>query len=201
MFWRLTTVADDFGRFESDPRVLLAQCFPLWAGSIKLSQVIGWYNEMTIAGLVTPYCVEGKQLGFFNTWDRHQRIRAKHSKYPPPSSDNICSQVLANVAEKREARSEESRSEDAGVGAPPAGPLGKVPDSIMAALDRCRKLGGTARLRTWDYWQPMIRAYPGVDLPAVILESETYLMTHPNYKDLPDFLRGSIKRAYARIKT
>lgn len=112
MFWRLTTVADDYGRFESDARVLLANCFPLWAGEIKVSQVATWYGEMEACGLVTTYVVNGKHYGFFPTWEKHQRIRAKHSKYPAPSSDNICGHVLANVPDIRIPNNEERVTKD-----------------------------------------------------------------------------------------
>jgi hypothetical protein len=97
LFWRLTTVADDYGRFEADPRVLLAHCFPLKVGLLKVSAVGRLFRELVICGLVTTYDGGGKRLGFFTTWDKHQRIRAQHSKYPPPSSDNICQQTTADV--------------------------------------------------------------------------------------------------------
>jgi hypothetical protein len=92
MFWRLTTVADDHGRFEADPRVLLAECFPLWAGRIKVAEVQRWYQEMERCGLVTSYVVNGKPLGFFTTWTRHQRVRSSHSKYPAPTEDTPVSE-------------------------------------------------------------------------------------------------------------
>ena len=54
-------------------------------------------GELVRTQLVNAYRVEGKMFGFFKTWDKHQRIRAQHSKYPPPSSDNICQQMTADV--------------------------------------------------------------------------------------------------------
>ena len=39
MFWRLTTIADDYGRFDADPRVLLAKCFPLRVGRISIKTI------------------------------------------------------------------------------------------------------------------------------------------------------------------
>ncbi len=111
LFWRLTTVADDYGRFEADPRVLLAQCFPLKVGALKVESVGRWFHELVTCGLVTAYDNTGKLLGFFVTWDKHQRRRARHPKYPAPSSDNICSHVLPNVPEESRNRGvEESRN-------------------------------------------------------------------------------------------
>lgn len=108
MFWRLVTVADDFGRFEADPRILLATCFPLRVGILKISQVSKWYAELEACCLVTTYVVNGKHYGFFNTWERYQRTRARESKYPAPSDDNICGHVQSNVPEsKTKTRNEE----------------------------------------------------------------------------------------------
>jgi len=97
MFWRLTTVADDHGRFEADPRVLLAQCFPLRVERMKAKQAAVWLEEMVACGLVRVYTVGGKPYGHFPTWPKHQRVRARESKYPAPpelpSSADICQQM------------------------------------------------------------------------------------------------------------
>jgi HNH endonuclease len=122
MFWRLTTVADDFGRFEADPRVLLSACFPLRAGRLKVEQVAKWLKELVLVELVSVYIVGGKRFGVFTTWEKHQRIRAKHSKFPPPSSDSICQQMPAYVAERRETRDEETERRETRVLLPPYPP-------------------------------------------------------------------------------
>lgn len=114
-FWRLTTVADDYGRFEADPRVVLSACYPLRAGRLDVGQVEAWLKEMVSVGLVLLYRVGQKLYGVFVSWAKHQQIRAKRSKYPePPASDSICQQTLANVPVVEvvvESRSRESRVE------------------------------------------------------------------------------------------
>jgi hypothetical protein len=176
MFWRLTTVADDFGRFEAHPSVLLAQCFPLRVDCLKIKQVIAWFNEMISCGLVTTYVVNGKQLGFFNTWESHQRKRADNSKYPAPTSDNICRQALSNASESsiREARVE-SESSNSVHGAQP---------------------------QTWPHPELLIDKYnsetpdetPAVEkiTPARIAKAKTYLKIFPQ----EDFWTG----VFAEIK-
>lgn len=110
LFWRLVTVADDYGRFEADPRVLLAQAFPLKVGTWKPAQVARWFDELVQAGILHPYQAGGKALAAFVTWDKHQRVRAKQSKFAPPdtfahmsesavlSDDSTCQQTTADVA-------------------------------------------------------------------------------------------------------
>jgi uncharacterized phage protein (TIGR02220 family) len=110
MFWRLTTVADDFGRFEAETPILASQCFPLKNGQLKLSTVARWFDELTCE-LVTPYVVNGKHYGFFNTWDKHQRLRAKHSKYPEPSSADIRGHMLSDAVKCPSESESESESE------------------------------------------------------------------------------------------
>ena len=97
LFWRLTTVADDFGRFEASAMVIRADCFKMMLDRITLVQVRRWYDELVIGGLVRAYIVEGKEYGEFITWSRHQRVRAARSKYPSPSSADTCRQLLTNA--------------------------------------------------------------------------------------------------------
>src|SRR3990172_3861999 len=73
MFWRLTTVADDFGRFEADPRILLSNCFPLRVDRTKISKIEAWFLEMMSTKkqdgepdpIIISYFVSGKRYGFF----------------------------------------------------------------------------------------------------------------------------------------
>ena len=84
MFWRLTTVADDFGRFEADPRVLLSTCFPLKVETLKVKTIEKWWTELSDCGAVAEYRYNEKRLGVFVSWDQHQRVRSAHSKFPEP---------------------------------------------------------------------------------------------------------------------
>lgn len=95
LFWRLVTVADDYGRFEADPRIILANCFPLRVGVLKPAQVEKWFEELQKVDAVKCYIVNNKRYAVFTSWENHQRKRAEHSKFPepplntpPPSSDD-----------------------------------------------------------------------------------------------------------------
>src|SRR5262245_10709776 len=74
MFWRLITVADDFGRFEADPRILLAQCFPLKAGTLQPADVEKWRDGLVKADLIRLYEADGRLYGYSPTWPKHQKL-------------------------------------------------------------------------------------------------------------------------------
>ncbi len=103
LFWRLTTVADDYGRFPADPRELLASCFPLRVGSWKPSRVGSWYAELEGSGLVMSYLAEDHLCGEFKKWQVHQGPpRAEKSRFPSPTEDGVsaarsCTQMRADV--------------------------------------------------------------------------------------------------------
>lgn len=86
-FYRLLTVADDFGRFDADRRVLCARCFPLRIDRIAVADFGRWYDELVQAGLVCEYEVGVRRYGYFPTWTTYQRLRAKSSKFPAPPDE------------------------------------------------------------------------------------------------------------------
>ena len=97
MWWALITVADDYGRFPADPRVLLASCFPLKVETLKVDKVEKAWREIEAVGGVKRYKVEGRTYGFFVSWGAHNTPRASKSKYPPPADENICTQMHADA--------------------------------------------------------------------------------------------------------
>lgn len=210
-FWRMTLVADDFGRFEADPQVMKARCFPLWPDK-KMSgvKVAGLYGELERAELVRSYAVAGKQYGFFATWARHQQIRAKHSKYPEPNESNLLASICAHLPadsfgiEKREAN---TRSENAGpIGAvngssPPVIDF-QIPGSISTAQSKCPTLGSAAGLDA-RFWQAQLRSKPGVNFAAGLLAAEAWCVANPARapkKNVPAFLNRWYGRAYEDLK-
>ena len=58
-------IADDVGRFDADPRVVLAKCFPLRIDRLKPATIENWLTELVSAGIVKLYCVEDRACGFF----------------------------------------------------------------------------------------------------------------------------------------
>jgi len=125
LFYRLLVNADDFGRFDGRATVVLAACFPLQLDKVAVEAVESWLNKLAEVDLIRFYHVDGRRYLYFTTWDKHQRKRAKHSKYPAPPTDNISyphdsnttyicpsydGQMTATCA--RETRNENTRNEN-----------------------------------------------------------------------------------------
>jgi len=172
-FFRLTLVADDFGRFEADPELIRSRCYPRMLDKVKPAHLAGWLHELVVADLIRLYEAETtksprRAYGYFPTWLKHQRQRAKWSKYPAPPPDaahyhgvngtrelpsltagaGTRRQVAADVAvvteepdtpENTETPEETARTADAAV--PGASNGGwQIPDPVIRALARAPHL-------------------------------------------------------------
>lgn len=103
VFYRLIVNCDDFGRMDARPKVLASRLYPL--KDIRAEQIENALQALSSAGLVILYTVDGKPFVQMKTWERHQQIRAKKSKYPAPESqpqkqttesDNTCNQMISD---------------------------------------------------------------------------------------------------------
>lgn len=121
LFYRLIVNCDDYGRFDGRAAVIKSRLFPL-KDSVTVKAVSDAINKLASAELVTLYVFEGKPYLYLPTWDKHQQVRARRSKYPEPSSDLISSDIICNqmisdvpvIQSKNESKNEsESESKSA----------------------------------------------------------------------------------------
>ena len=118
-FYRLMVNCDDYGRMDARPKILKSRLFPLKDASEN--EIQSWFRELEDADLIIIYHHDGKPYLQMKTWDRHQQVRAKRSKYP--SSDEVtCNQMISDdikcprnpIQSESESLSEsESREDDA----------------------------------------------------------------------------------------
>ena len=92
-FVRLIVNCDDFGRMDARVKILASRLFPL--KEVKPCQIMDAVKSLVKADLITVYEVNGKMYLQFNTWESHQQIRAKKSKYPSPD-EGICNQLISD---------------------------------------------------------------------------------------------------------
>ena len=96
-FYRLLVNCDDYGRMDGRTAILRAKCFPLAVDRVTDSDIEKWLEVLVGVQLVRVYTVEGKPYLQVVTWDRHQQVRAKKSKYPePPLSDSARNQMISD---------------------------------------------------------------------------------------------------------
>ena len=92
-FYRLIVNCDDYGRMDARPKILASKLFPL--KDIRAAQIEDALRALTSAELVILYEVDGKPFLQMKTWDRHQQVRAKKSKYPHPD-EGICNHLISD---------------------------------------------------------------------------------------------------------
>ncbi|MDD4876426.1 MAG: hypothetical protein PHQ86_04760 [Dehalococcoidales bacterium] len=97
LFYRLIVNCDDYGRFEDDDKIIRSRCFPRKIDNITDKAIRQWLIEIQQAQLVKLYSVDGRRFLQFSTWENHQQIRAKRSRYPSPNGkDNNGLQLIAD---------------------------------------------------------------------------------------------------------
>lgn len=99
-FYRLIVNCDDYGRMDARPAILRSRLFPL--KNVTGEQINKALQSLRSAGMIDLYTVDGRSFLQIRTWEQHQTIRAKKSKFPEPeeclqTSENNCMQVQADV--------------------------------------------------------------------------------------------------------
>ena len=85
VFYRLLVSADDYGCMDGRIVLLKNELFPT-KDTVTKKAVEDAISRLVSAGLLCRYTVNGMPYLFFPTWEKHQRIRNKHRKYPDPLS-------------------------------------------------------------------------------------------------------------------
>ena len=94
LFYRLLVNCDDYGRFDGRITIIKNRLFPL-KDTITRKNIENAINKLARVGLVCLYEIYGKPFLFLPTWNEHQSVRAKTSKYPEPP-EIICKQMISN---------------------------------------------------------------------------------------------------------
>lgn len=97
VFYRLIVNCDDYGRFDGRISVIKSRLFAL-KENLTHKQISDAIGKLASIGLVVLYEYEGKPFLYLPTWNEHQNVRAKKSKYPEPEKQvaNICMQMNTN---------------------------------------------------------------------------------------------------------
>nr|DAO93909.1 MAG TPA: replisome organizer [Bacteriophage sp.] len=79
----LITYVDDYGRGDARPAIIKGACFPL-RDRITNKDIDAALRDLAGIGCVSLYEVDGKPYLYFPTWESHQRIQTKKSRFPAP---------------------------------------------------------------------------------------------------------------------
>ncbi len=105
VYYRLIVSADDYGCFDGRPVYLKNELFPT-KDTVTKKAIEDAIQRLASVGLLHKYEVNGKPYLFFPTWEKHQRIRNKHRKYPLPPVDGHltadCGQMTADCQPESE---------------------------------------------------------------------------------------------------
>lgn len=87
VYYRLLVTADDYGCMDGRIVLLKNELFPT-KDNVTKSAVENAISKLVSVGLLCQYTVSGMPYLFFPTWEKHQRVRNKHRKYPEPTEIN-----------------------------------------------------------------------------------------------------------------
>ena len=162
LFYRLIVNCDDFGRFDGRTAVIKNRLFPL-KDNVTTKAVDAALQRLASVELVVLYEFEGKPYLHLPSWDKHQTIRAKRSKYPAPEdgmqrTEIICKQMNADESKcSRNPIQSESNSNP--------NPNPKKAPAAASALDRAMADFADMRKKIkkpLTYWILLVRVLPPV---------------------------------------
>lgn len=177
-FYRLIVNCDDYGRFYARPAVLKARLFPLKREeTIDLSDISSALNKLSAMDMVRLYESGGKPFLYIPTWENHQSVRAKNSKFPEPdctlnANESKGNRDSANVTVfENRIRIRESRNECVDSVEP-------EPDSTPPVI--CLPLNdGSDYAVTEEQCQEWAGLYPAVDVIQQLRKMKGWLDAHP----------------------
>ena len=107
VFYRLMVTADDYGFLDGRPVLLKNELFPT-RENVTRKSIEDAVSKLVNVGLLIQYEANGKPFLFFPTWEKHQRVRNKHRKFPNPFENGVSVDCLSNVGQMTDACTLES---------------------------------------------------------------------------------------------
>ena len=97
----LITYVDDFGRGDARAAIIKGTCFPL-RERLTNKEIEAGLTGLAGLGCIALYEVDGRPYLYFPTWEKHQSIRNKKSRFPEPPDGKTafainCNQLHANA--------------------------------------------------------------------------------------------------------
>lgn len=108
LFVGMLNQADDHGRCELVPRLLLGAIFPD-DHDVDESDILAWISQLSREGLVSPYGHRGRRYLCFPGWDEHQRVDKPGKPRCPDPDDDESKPLTSEFGDSRESFASPSR--------------------------------------------------------------------------------------------
>lgn len=102
VWMHLIVCCDDYGRFDGRAAILKSRLFPLKA-NLTEKQIMLAIDKLASKGLVAMYTYDDRPYLYIPSWDKHQTVRSKTSKYPDPTS---CKQMNADASKCKQTQAD-----------------------------------------------------------------------------------------------
>jgi hypothetical protein len=144
-FPRLILIADDFGCFDANPRVIVGKAWPL-RPDVSEASVAGWLDEYEAAGMLQRWDEGGRTWGFLTGWfgphgqrdrgeyDAASNPRGSRRKTPKPPPIDYSRRVRGEVAAGSPPQSQSQSQSQEEAFAPPPLALAPQPEGEQRTL-------------------------------------------------------------------
>lgn len=91
LYKRLITYADDYGRFNADPQIMIARLYPRELAVVSLDDLMEGLIELCGVNKIGFYTSAPREevYGAFPNWNEHQRVRESKQKAPDPTDTTV----------------------------------------------------------------------------------------------------------------
>ena len=91
LYKRLITYADDYGRFNADPQIMVARLYPRELDVVSLEVLNDALIELVGVNKIGFYTSKPRDevYGAFPNWEEHQRVRDSKKKNPDPTDTTV----------------------------------------------------------------------------------------------------------------
>lgn len=97
----LITYVDDYGRGSADPELLKSFLFPR-RKTVTEKWIAQALTDLASIGFLRLYKVDGEEYLCLPSWEKHQRVQQKRSKFPAPPEES--KQTPADTTENADAQ-------------------------------------------------------------------------------------------------
>ena len=200
LFYRLITKCDDYGRYDGRSKVIKGTAFPL--KDITTKDIEKALRRLAVVGLVTLYEVNGKPYLQLQTWQCHQQIRNKKSKYPDPETgkilnDETCNQLISIDSKSSRNPIQSNTNPNTNKSAQNA-----QRSVLYADVEGIPLNTGEEWIPTEDQYREYCRLYPSVDVKQQFREMRGWCIANPKKRKtkagIIRFVNGWLSRTQDR---